>query len=85
MTDNIDTEVFRERAKLRDLRIQHRDLDSIQRARGVKPDGRWRQEHQGCDTRIMRDGDAFCRAIRPGIRQGARLATGKGQRRVGTQ
>jgi hypothetical protein len=29
MTDNIDTEVFRDRARLRDLRIQHRDLDSV--------------------------------------------------------
>jgi hypothetical protein len=29
MSDNVDTEVFRDRAKLRDLRIQHRDLDSV--------------------------------------------------------
>ncbi|MEM7282389.1 MAG: DUF465 domain-containing protein [Pseudomonadota bacterium] len=29
MAENIDTEVFRERHKLKELRIEHRDLDAV--------------------------------------------------------
>ena len=29
MVDNVDTELFRNKCKLKDLRIEHRDLDDV--------------------------------------------------------